>query len=110
MTAGRGIIHSEMPRQTDGLMWGFQLWVNLPASDKMCEPRYQDIAPGDVPEIDTRGGCPGAGGGREAAGVRGPVSGIVTEPVYLDVMVGEGASFTQPVAVGTQRLRLRVRG
>src|SRR5215471_10631516 len=45
MTAGRGIVHSEMPRQKDGLMWGFQLWVNLPARDKMTAPRYQDIPP-----------------------------------------------------------------
>lgn len=43
MTAGRGIVHSEMPEQEDGLMWGFQLWVNLPAQDKMCEPRYQEF-------------------------------------------------------------------
>src|SRR5688572_27989580 len=50
MTAGRGIIHSEMPRQTDGLMWGFQLWINLPARDKMMAPRYQDIAPERIPE------------------------------------------------------------
>lgn len=42
MTAGRGIIHSEMPRGTDGMLWGFQLWINLPAKDKMCKPRYQD--------------------------------------------------------------------
>jgi len=50
MTAGRGIIHSEMPQQEDGLMWGFQLWVNLPADQKMVEPRYQDISAADVPE------------------------------------------------------------
>ena len=50
MTAGRGIIHSEMPRQQDGLMWGFQLWVNLPARDKMTAPRYQDIPPEKIPE------------------------------------------------------------
>jgi redox-sensitive bicupin YhaK (pirin superfamily) len=56
MTAGRGIIHSEMPRQTEGLMWGFQLWVNLPASDKMREPRYQDIAPERVPEVESAAG------------------------------------------------------
>ena len=51
MTAGRGILHSEMPEQEDGLMWGFQLWVNLPAKDKMTAPRYQDIAPERIPEV-----------------------------------------------------------
>ena len=57
MTAGRGIIHSEMPQQTDGMLWGFQIWVNLPASDKMIDPRYQDIEPELVPEItDETGG------------------------------------------------------
>src|SRR5438445_6666191 len=50
MTAGRGIVHSEMPQQKDGLMWGFQLWVNLPARDKMTAPRYQEIPPGKYPE------------------------------------------------------------
>ncbi|MGH8727272.1 MAG: pirin family protein [Burkholderiales bacterium] len=52
MTAGRGIVHSEMPEQENGLMWGFQLWVNLPAKDKMTAPRYQDIAPEKIPEVE----------------------------------------------------------
>ena len=51
MTAGRGILHSEMPQQENGLMWGFQLWVNLPATDKMTAPRYQDIAPDRIPVV-----------------------------------------------------------
>jgi redox-sensitive bicupin YhaK (pirin superfamily) len=100
MTAGRGIIHSEMPRQTDGLMWGFQLWVNLPASDKMREPRYQDIPPGDVPEVRTEGGARVRVVAGEAVGVTGPVSGIVTEPLYLDVAVDSGSGFGQPVSEG----------
>ena len=100
MTAGRGIIHSEMPRQTDGLMWGFQLWVNLPASEKMREPRYQDIAADDVPEVVT------GDGGRlrvvagEAGGAKGPVTGIVTRPLYVDVALAEGGRLSQPVPVG----------
>ena len=57
MSAGRGIVHSEMPEQEDGLMWGFQLWVDLPAGDKMSAPRYQDIAPERVPEITQRPVC-----------------------------------------------------
>src|ERR1700722_3117656 len=56
MTAGRGIVHSEMPEQEDGLMWGFQLWVNLPAKDKMMAPRYQDIDPARIPETVLPGG------------------------------------------------------
>jgi len=56
MTAGRGIVHSEMPEQEEGLMRGFQLWVNLPASDKMTEPRYQDITASDIPDVELDSG------------------------------------------------------
>ncbi len=56
MTAGRGIVHSEFPEQEEGLMWGFQLWVNLPATDKMTAPRYQDIQGEAIPEVDLGGG------------------------------------------------------
>lgn len=91
MTAGRGIVHSEMPEQEDGLMWGFQLWVNLPARDKMMPPRYQDIPPEDVPEVVVSGGKVRVIAG-EFGGVTGPVAGIVTAPLYLDVrLAGEGA-------------------
>ncbi|HSE93027.1 MAG TPA: pirin family protein, partial [Methylomirabilota bacterium] len=85
MTAGRGIIHSEMPRQKDGLMWGFQLWVNLPARDKMTAPRYQDIAPEKIPEATLADGVTVRVIAGEASGVRGPVEGIATRPLYLDV-------------------------
>ena len=85
MTAGRGIIHSEMPRQQDGLMWGFQLWINLPAKDKMTAPRYQDIPPERIPETTLAPGVRARVIAGEAGGVRGPVEGIVTAPVYLDV-------------------------
>ncbi len=86
MTAGRGIIHSEMPKQQDGLMWGFQLWVNLPARLKMIKPRYQDIDPSRVGEthIDDSSVRVIAG---EAGGLTGPVSEIVTAPQMLDVTV-----------------------
>ncbi len=97
MTAGRGIVHSEMPEQENGLMWGFQLWVNLPAKDKMMAPRYQDIQPDDVPEVDLPNGAMVrvlAGGFN---GVRGPVDGIVTEPTLLDVTVPAGAELVVPV-------------
>src|SRR5687767_5360320 len=100
MTAGRGIIHSEMPRQHEGLMWGFQLWVNLPARDKMGPPRYQDIPPDRVPEASTPGGARVRVLAGEAAGRTGPVEGIVTQPLYLDVAVPAGVRFTQPVPAG----------
>jgi redox-sensitive bicupin YhaK (pirin superfamily) len=85
MTAGRGIVHSEMPRQRDGLRWGFQLWVNLPARDKMTAPRYQDIAPEKVPEVELAARVRARVLAGEAGGARGPVEGIATQPSYLDV-------------------------
>ncbi len=85
MTAGRGIIHSEMPRQQDGLMWGFQLWINLPAKDKMTAPRYQDIPPEKIPEARLAPGVTARVIAGQAADVRGPVEGIATAPLYFDV-------------------------
>jgi quercetin 2,3-dioxygenase len=85
MTAGRGIIHSEMPLQKDGLMWGFQLWVNLPARDKMTAPRYQDIPPEKVSEVELAAGVTARVLAGEAGGIKGPVEGIVTRPLYLDI-------------------------
>jgi redox-sensitive bicupin YhaK (pirin superfamily) len=103
MTAGRGLVHSEMPLQDSGLMWGFQLWVNLPARDKMTAPRYQDIEPEAIPEVERDGG--GArirviAGRLGDLGVAGPVSGIVTDPLYLDVALAPGARLVQPVPDG----------
>ena len=100
MTAGRGIVHSEMPEQEDGLMWGFQLWVNLPARDKLCPPRYQDIAPELVPQVEAPGGAHVRVVAGEACGARGPVEGIVTEPLYLDVALPAGASLELPLPRG----------
>ena len=100
MTAGRGIIHSEMPRQTDGLLWGFQLWVNLPAVEKMREPRYQDISPELVPEVEPRPGCRLRVIAGQAGGVAGPVTGIVTGPLYLDIALRAGAEVEQEVMAG----------
>jgi quercetin 2,3-dioxygenase len=94
MTAGRGIIHSEMPRQKDGLMWGFQLWVNLPARDKMTAPRYQDIPPERIPEVSLGDGVRTRVIAGEAGGARGPVEGIATRPLYLDIRMTPGAGVT----------------
>jgi hypothetical protein len=100
MTAGRGLIHSEMPRQADGLMWGFQLWVNLPAKEKMRPPRYQDIPPERVPEVELKGGGKVRIVAGQAAGVDGAVDGIVTQPLYLDVALPAGGRFSQELAQG----------
>jgi redox-sensitive bicupin YhaK (pirin superfamily) len=96
MTAGRGIIHSEMPRQERGLMWGFQLWVNLPAALKMTEPRYQDIPAERIPLVERAGARMRVVAG-EVEGVRGAVQGIATEPTYLDVELAPAALFEQAV-------------
>ncbi|MDH4263882.1 MAG: pirin family protein [Spirochaetia bacterium] len=93
MTAGRGVIHSEMPMQDEGLMRGFQLWVNLPKAEKMREPRYQNIEPNDVPEVKlSNGGLIRVVAG-EVENTKGPVEGIVTEPVYLDVQLPPQAEY-----------------
>ena len=94
MTAGRGIVHSEMPEQEDGLMWGFQLWVNLPATDKMTAPRYQDIDPENIPVIDLPGGATVKVIAGEVGGKSGAVSAIATDPTFLDVQLPAGAEFS----------------
>ncbi len=100
MTAGRGIVHSEMPRQEDGLMWGFQLWVNLPATDKMTEPRYQDIPADDVPAVDVNEGVRARLIAGELGDARGPVSGIATEPLYFDLAFRGRAELEIPIPQG----------
>jgi redox-sensitive bicupin YhaK (pirin superfamily) len=100
MTAGRGIVHSEMPQQQDGLMWGFQLWVNLPAAEKMTAPRYQDIPPEDVPEVVLESGIKIRVLVGESHGVHGPVRGIATDPLYLDVQIPAQMSCSLPVQRG----------
>jgi len=100
MTAGRGLIHSEMPEQTDGLMKGFQLWVNLPADQKMIAPRYQDLAPDDIAskELDGVGTLKVIAG--DAFGVTGPVSEIVTKPLFIDLEMDANADVEIPIPAG----------
>jgi redox-sensitive bicupin YhaK (pirin superfamily) len=98
MTAGHGIIHSEMPRGDGGGFWGFQLWVNLPSSLKMTRPRYQDLAPDRVVEIDHDGARVRLVAG-DAFGRRGPVDGIVTAPHMLDVTLRAGGRFDHAIPV-----------
>ena len=103
MTAGRGIIHSEMPQQTAGLLRGFQLWINLPAKEKMKAAGYRDIPAEEIPALT----APGArvklvAGSLTLDGVttQGPIAGLSTEPLYADVALDAGASITLPVKAG----------
>ena len=96
MTAGRGVIHSEMPEQEDGAMEGFQLWLNLPARDKMRDPWYRDIRPEEIPERHAAGVSVRVIAGR-ALGVAGAMQREATEPLYLDLRFEPGAAFAQPL-------------
>ena len=100
MTAGRGIVHSEMPEQEEGLMWGFQLWVNLPAKDKMTAPRYQEFDPADVPLAELPGGVRVRVIAGTIAGVTGPVNGIATMPTLMDVELPAGGTFAHDLPAG----------
>ena len=93
MTAGRGILHSEMPEQEAGLMWGFQLWINLPASDKMIEPRYQDVEPEAIRTIERADGSWIKIIAGHVDGIDGAVRSAATDPTYLDVELPAGSHF-----------------
>ena len=94
MTAGRGIIHSEIPEQKDGVMEGFQLWLNLPAKRKMAEPWYRDIASQEIPEYETAENVTVRVIAGSSNGVAGAVTREDTEPMYLDIHLPAGASFS----------------
>jgi quercetin 2,3-dioxygenase len=100
MSAGRGIIHSEMPQQERGRMRGFQLWINLPAKDKMKPASYRDLDAADIPEVGLENG----GKVRVIAGSFGkaeaPVKATATDATYLDIHLAPGATFTHPVKDG----------
>jgi redox-sensitive bicupin YhaK (pirin superfamily) len=97
MTAGRGIIHSEMPEQQEGRMRGFQLWINLPAREKMSTPRYQEFGPERIPEIEVADARGQQARVKIIAGrigdVVGPIVQPATDPTYLDVTLDEGTRF-----------------
>ena len=104
MTAGRGIIHSEMPQQDAGRMRGFQLWINLPSREKMKPAGYRDIQADEIPVVDLDGGArvKVIAGTLKADGreVAGPINGVVTEPLYFDVELPAGARFVHAIAAG----------
>src|SRR5512147_2251583 len=93
MTAGRGIVHSEMPEQEEGLMQGFQLWVNLPAKDKMTAPRYQEFAPEKIPVVTPAAGVTIKVIAGTVNDVAGPISAVATDPTYLDIDLAPGAGY-----------------
>ena len=92
MTAGRGLVHSEMPEQQDGDMRGFQLWVNLPAAQKMMAPRYQDIAPAQIPLLQPAPGVQIRLVAGRLHGDEGPVRDIVTAPLFADIRLAAGTT------------------
>lgn len=98
MTAGRGIVHSEMPEQKEGLLHGFQLWVNLPRAEKMTEPRYREYPAEAIPR-ETRDNNVEVRviTGTTSLGTRGPVTGVVTDPLYLDVRLPQKAAFIEEI-------------
>lgn len=106
MTAGRGVIHSEIPQQEEGVMEGFQLWLNLPAKDKMSAPWYRDFAAVELPRVNigvTEGNPFSGTGGTaivlagETHGVTGAVTREATAPLYLDLHLPAGSQFVQPL-------------
>jgi quercetin 2,3-dioxygenase len=100
MSAGRGIIHSEMPQQESGRMRGFQLWINLPAKEKMKRASYRDLQASDIPEVSlTEGGKVRVIAG-EFQGVKAAVPATPTDATYLDVHLPAGGTFTHPVKDG----------
>jgi quercetin 2,3-dioxygenase len=97
MTAGSGILHEEMPKPVDGKMGGFQLWVNLPRTNKMMDPRYQEIRRAKIPTVSPGKGVDIRVICGTAVGVTGPVKNIVADPQYLDITLGPERVFTLPV-------------
>ena len=96
MKAASGVIHSEMPQQTDGLMRGFQLWINLPASEKMSDPAYQEFSAAAIPEVIRNGARVRVLAG-EFGGTRGVIDDPATDVLYLDVALAAGADFSLPL-------------
>jgi redox-sensitive bicupin YhaK (pirin superfamily) len=101
MSAGSGIIHQEMPKgDASGGMYGFQLWANLPAANKMMEPRYQEISAKEIPEVKDQGGATIGVIAGTVEGVTGPVREVTIQPQYLDVTLPPKSTFTHAIPRG----------
>jgi hypothetical protein len=110
MTAGSGLIHSEMPEQAEGLVEGFQLWLNLPAKSKMVAPSYRDIPPAAIPEFNSDDGVKVRVLAGASHGVTGAVQRPDTEPLYLDVHMPAGAWLVQDIPAGHNAFTYTYRG
>lgn len=110
MTAGHGLIHSEIPEQEDGRMEGFQLWLNLPGTDKLCTPWYRDFPADQLPRYDLPGGIAVTVIAGESRGVAGAVTRATTQPLYLDIHLPAGASFEHPLPIGHNAFVVVYRG
>lgn len=97
MTAASGVIHSELPEQENGAMEGFQLWLNLPAKDKMNDPWYKDFQSDDLPKYSTEDGVDVTVIAGQSHGIEGAVTRDITEPTYLDIHLPAGTSFSQEI-------------
>ena len=100
MTAGRGLVHSEMPEQQEGRMRGFQLWVNLPKANKMDAPQYQEFAPDHIPQVRPAPGVTVKVIAGSVDGTRGPIAQPATDPVYLDIALDAGTAWTHALPEG----------
>ena len=100
MTAARGVIHSEMPQQTEGRMRGFQFWLNLPAAEKMQPAAYRDIPAREIPEVEHTGGARVRVIAGNYGGVTGPIGGRTTEPVMMDLRLPAGSKIELPLPAG----------
>ena len=100
MTAGRGLVHSEMPEQQEGRMRGFQLWVNLPKSNKMDAPKYQEFAPADIPVVHPAPGVEVKVIAGEVDGTRGPIAQPATQPLYLDIALAPSTTWSHALPEG----------
>ena len=100
MTAGRGLVHSEMPEQQEGRMRGFQLWVNLPSKEKMAEPRYQEFPSENIPVVQPAEGVRVKVIAGVVGDARGPISQPATDPLYLDIALDAGRTWEYPLPEG----------
>ncbi|MDX1320301.1 MAG: pirin family protein [Oceanospirillum sp.] len=102
MTAGEGIIHSEMPMQEDGLLWGFQFWLNLPAEEKMKAPFYQDLAPEEIPEVQDDNGVLRRVVAGTSKGTEGPIQREATQPLMVDFRIQQATELSHDLPEGHQ--------
>jgi len=111
MTAGRGIIHAEMPKQTNGRLWGIQLWLNLPAANKWVEPRYQEYRAAQLPlEHQENGVVVKVIAGETANKTVSPIHGIVTQPLFFELSIPAGQQFRQQIPKTHQSILLVLSG